>query len=224
MIARFKANAASRSSQAEGRRQSAQANPNTDDAMSQTAHDNQPRFDDESGLIDRAAGGDMAAFRLLYDGYVHYVSHHVGRLMGPGYELEDVVQEVFVQVFRSLGEFRHESKFSTWLYRLSRNVAIDHLRKRAKTVDLSSWRPLKANAGEWNKLEARELVRALYAAMQKFSVENREAFVLYEIEGMTLREIEELTGESINTIAARVRRTREQLRGILEATHKGGSL
>ncbi|MFU8804057.1 MAG: RNA polymerase sigma factor [Bradymonadaceae bacterium] len=192
--------------------------------MTQAAYDTQPQFDTESQWILRAARGDVASFRRLYDRYVDYVTHNVGRLMGPGSDLEDVVQEVFVQVYRSLDGFRHESAFSTWLYRIARNVAIDHLRKRSKTVELADWRPLRCSTELWAKLEAREQVRALYAAMQKFSIENREAFILHELEGMKLREIEELTGESINTIAARVRRTREQLRVILEAAQGAETL
>lgn len=189
--------------------------------MTQAAYDTQPQFDTESQWILRAAKGDMVAFRRIYDRYVDYVTHHVGRMMGPNYDLEDIVQEVFVQVYGSLANFRHECAFSTWLYRLARNVAIDHLRKRSKTVELADWRPLKCSSQLWAKLEARDQVRVLYAAMQKFSVENREAFILHEVEGMKLREIEELTGESINTIASRVRRTREQLRTILEAAQGG---
>jgi RNA polymerase sigma-70 factor, ECF subfamily len=185
--------------------------------MTQAAYGTQPQFDTESQWIIRAAKGDMVSFRRLYDRHVDYVTCQVARLMGPGYELEDIVQEIFVQVFRSLATFRHECAFTTWLYRLARNVAIDHLRKRSKTVSLADWRPLKCSSQQWAKLEARDQIRVLYAAMQKFSLENREAFILHEIEGLKLREIEELTGESINTIAARVRRTREQLRGILEA-------
>ena len=180
--------------------------------------------DDERAWIDAAATGDVEAFRKLYDRYFDYVSRQVGRVMGPGGELEDVVQEVFVQVFRSLDSYRHESAFSTWLYRLTYNVTISHLRKKPRTVELADWRPLREPASAWSKLEARDMCRVLYAALEQVSTDHREAFLLYEVEGMKLREIAELTGDSINTVAARVRRTRERMQTVLEQATTSGEV
>ncbi|RAL20927.1 RNA polymerase subunit sigma-24 [Lujinxingia litoralis] len=181
----------------------------------------EPQFDRDAALITRAAAGDRHAFRQLYERHVGYVTHHVGRLVGPRGELEDVVQEVFVRVHRCLADYRGECAFTTWLYRVARNVAIDHLRRRKKTVSLDDWRPLRQTASAWRRLEARDQLRGLYAAMERMSLEHREAFVLYEIEGMKLREIADLTGDPLNTVASRVRRAREELRAVLEATQPG---
>lgn len=177
------------------------------------------QFDPESALIEAASAGDMSAFRALYDLHLNYVTRSLARLLGHSPELEDVVQEVFIQVYRSLGQYRGECAFTTWLYRVARNVGIDHLRKRrVTTVELDAWRPLTADSDTWAQLEARDLCRALYAALDAMSVEHREVFMLHEVEGMKLREIAELTNESINTVAARVRRTREKLQSVLEST------
>lgn len=177
--------------------------------------------DEEQVWIEAAAAGDVAAFRLLYDRHFDFVTRQVGRVMGPqfggaGGELEDVVQEVFVQVFRSLHSYRSESKFTTWLYRVAYNVTISHLRKQPRTVELKDWRALREPSNAWDKLEARDMCRVLYAALEQVAEDQREAFLLFEIEGMKLREIAELTGDSINTVAARVRRTREKLQQVLE--------
>ncbi len=177
--------------------------------------------DEEQVWIAAAASGDVAAFRLLYDRHFDFVTRQVGRVMGPhfgrqGGELEDVVQDVFVQMFRSLHSYRSESKFTTWLYRVSYNVTISHLRKTPRTVELADWRTLREPASTWAKLEARDMCRVLYAALEQVPDDQRECFLLFEVEGMKLREISELTGESINTIAARVRRTRERLQQVLE--------
>jgi RNA polymerase sigma-70 factor, ECF subfamily len=179
-----------------------------------------PQRDREARLVQRAADGDMRAFRELYDDHVEMVVHHVGRLLGPRAEVEDAVQEVFVRVHRCLDTYRGECKFSTWLYRVTRNVAIDHLRRRKKTVSLDDWRPLRASGDEWRKLEARDQLRGLYAALERLPVEYREAFVLFEIEGCKLREIAELTESPLGTVASRVRRAREQLREVLESTQE----
>ena len=182
--------------------------------------------DEEQVWIEAAANGDMAAFRLLYDRHLGFVSRTVGRVLGPGNDIEDVVQDVFVQVFRSLGSYRSESKFTTWLYRVAYNVAISHLRKKPRTVELADYRALREPGSTWARLEARAMCRVLYSALEQTSEENREAFLLFEVEGLKLREIAELTGASLNTVAARVRRTRERLQSVLEqagADGQGGS-
>lgn len=181
----------------------------------------QPQYDAMAVLIRRAAGGDTDAFRQIYDEHVDYVIHHVGRLLGPRAEVEDAVQEVFVRVHRSLKNYRGECQFSTWLYRVTRNVAIDHLRRRKKTVSLDDWRTLRASGDAWKRLEARDQLRGLYAAMEKLNVDYREAFILYEVEGMKLREIADLTEVPIGTVASRVRRAREHLKALLESTARG---
>lgn len=166
--------------------------------------------------VEAAQDGDMQAFRKLYDRFLPYVQRHVGRLVGPDAEVEDVVQDVFVEVHDSLSNFEHRSKFKTWLYRITRNVAISHLRGRKETVDLGDLKPLRADARTLSKIEARDQVKALYTALEQVKPESREAFLLHEVEEMKLREIAEMTDTSINTIASRVRRTRKKLRTFLE--------
>lgn len=168
--------------------------------------------------VRRSCDGDMQAFRRLYDEFLPYVRRNVKRLLGPSPEVDDVIQEVFVNVHQSLASFNHDSTFQTWLYRVTRNITISHLRSHRKTVDLADLQPLRANARTFSKLEARDQLKTLYAVLDQVSPESREAFVLYEVEEMKLREIAELTDTSINTISARVRRTRERLRTFLEAT------
>lgn len=176
----------------------------------------QQKRDEESAWIAASLNGDVAAFRRLYDRYFDYVARQVGRIMGIHSEREDVVQEVFVAVYRSLDNYRGDSAFSTWLYRVTYNVTVSHLRKRPRTVELAAWRPLRESQSAWNQLEARDMIRVLYAALDTVPHEQREAFLLHEVEGMKLREIADLTGDSINTIAARVRRTREKMQEVLD--------
>jgi len=168
--------------------------------------------------VERARVGDRTAFRRLYDCYLEYVRRHVGRLLGPDGPVDDVVQEVFVEVFSSIEDFLGDSTFKTWLYRITRNVAIGRLRKRRpKQVDLSALDPLRSSTDTRGELEARDQVRALYAVLDQVKPESREAFLLHEVEGWKLREIAEKTDTSINTIGSRVRRTRERLRNYLDA-------
>lgn len=173
-----------------------------------------PQSDEE--LAQLCAQGDRGAFRVLYERHLGRVTHQVGRLMGPGGDIESVVQDVFIQVYRSLQSFRGESRFTTWLYRVTRNVTVDRLRRQPPTVALPELRGLVAPQQEWSRLTARERLKHLYAALNNLSASHREAFILYELEGKSLAEIAELTGDSLNTVASRVRRSRENLRALLE--------
>lgn len=170
----------------------------------------------EEANIAAAARGDRAAFRALYDAHVGRVAAQVGRMLGPSGDVEGVVQEVFIEVFRSLPRFRGESRFSTWLYSLTRHVLYAHLRQRTPRIDLVALRQMATPDGPWARLDAREKLKILYTAIEDLSPEHREAFVLYEIEGKALAEIATLTEVPLNTAAARVRRARERLRFVLE--------
>jgi RNA polymerase sigma-70 factor, ECF subfamily len=169
-------------------------------------------------LIPAAAGGDVAAFRSIYDMYLGQVTRTVGRYLGPGPEIEDVVQEVFVELHRSLGAVSDYASYGGWVYRVARNVAISHLRKTPRSVDFVTLQTLREPSNLWEKLAAREKLRMLYVALDCLSEDQREAVVMYEIEGMTLQEIADLSGASINTVASRVRRGREQLVKVIRQT------
>lgn len=179
---------------------------------------------EQQDLIARAQRGDMLAFRRIYDAYLRRVASQVGRLLGPSSgDIEDVVQEVFVQVHRSLPNFRGDSEFSTWLYRVTWNVTVTHLRRRPNhnPIDLPALMQFACEKELWDKLEARDKLRTLYAALDELPDEYREAFILFEIEGNSLQEIAEMTETSLNTIASRVRRSRERLRALLESVDQG---
>jgi RNA polymerase sigma-70 factor (ECF subfamily) len=167
-------------------------------------------------LARQAGRGDRAAFQKLYLRHLEPVRAQVQRLFGPSYEgLDDVVQEVFLEAFRALPGFRGDSAFGTWLFRVAHNVAVSHLRRRAaRPTNLLMLQSLRETLDEpdW---DARRQVAALYAALDELSLEAREAFVLYELEGMSLRQVAELKQASINTVAAHVRRARERLRKLL---------
>ena len=171
---------------------------------------------EEADLIKAAADGDMKAFRELYERYLGQVTRTVGRYLGPRPEVEDVIQEVFVELHNSLDKVSDYDAFGGWVYRVARNVAISHVRQSPQSVDFVTLQTLKEPTNQWSKLAAREKVRALYAAMDCLSEKQREAVIMYEIDGNTLQEIADQTDNSINTIASRVRRGREQLSKIIK--------
>jgi RNA polymerase sigma-70 factor (ECF subfamily) len=158
-------------------------------------------------LLAQCQAGSDAAFRALYYRTMPRVRGWVARLLGPDGAVADVVQDVFVQVHRSIGAFRGESAFSTWLYRLTLNVATSHLRHAGRDRVAEAPERDSGVDGE-QRLQAREDLRRLYLALDALPAEKRQVFVLYEIEGLTLQEIADLLGTGIPTVAARLRRAR----------------
>ena len=126
---------------------------------------------DEERLVARAATGDDAAFRALYERHRVDVARLAYRMLGPCSDLDDVVQEVFVQVYRSLRDFRRQSKLSTWLHRVTVNVVLMHRRsarsRPALTHDPVADATAASDARPDEDAERRERVRAFARLLAK---------------------------------------------------------
>ncbi|MCB9615363.1 MAG: sigma-70 family RNA polymerase sigma factor [Sandaracinus sp.] len=131
-------------------------------------------------LVARAKEGDQAAFQALFRQHRDAVARTVHRFLGPSADLEDVVQDVFVHVYRSLPSFRGDAKFTTWLYRLTANVTKMHLRRarsRPRFADVQVPEATDdATAGRPDELvERNERVAALYRLPDCLSDKKRTA-------------------------------------------------
>lgn len=176
-----------------------------------------PRMDPEAALIERAQAGDPAAFREIFLRHRGDVARLVYRMIGPVPDVEDVVQEVFLHVYRSLPSFRGESRFSTWLYRLAVNVARMHVRKgrsRPRFADVEV--PEAPRDGEPqdmpdDALERRERVRTLYRLLDGLSDKKREVLVLHDLEGVPAKDIAEIVGVPVLTVRTRLFYARKEL-------------
>jgi RNA polymerase sigma-70 factor (ECF subfamily) len=163
----------------------------------------------ERALIRRAQRGDRSAFDALVRRYDQEVLRRTLRMVRSEEEAQDLYQEVFLKVYRSLGQFRLESRFSTWLYRVVTNVCFDHLRQQKSRSEV----PARAGAdGELDyaqaladdrpglnpeqALRAREISRRLEVALRQLSPRERMVFELKHCQGMKLRAIGELCGTS----------------------------
>jgi RNA polymerase sigma-70 factor (ECF subfamily) len=163
----------------------------------------------ERALIRRAQRGDRSAFDALVRRYDQEVLRRTLRMVRSEEEAQDLYQEVFLKVYRSLGQFRLEARFSTWLYRVVTNVCFDHLRQQKSRSEV----PARAGAdGELDyaqaladdrpglnpeqALRAREISRRLEVALRQLSPRERMVFELKHCQGMKLRAIGELCGTS----------------------------
>lgn len=182
------------------------------------------RMDPARALIERALAGDAAAFREIFRAHRQDVARVVYRLLGPSPDVDDVVQEVFLHVYRSLPSFRGDSRFSTWLYRLAVNVARMHLRKGrsrprfsdVEVPDVASEEDARRDDPE-SLSEQRERVRVLYRLLEQLGEKKREVIVLHDFEGMPAKEIATLVGAPVLTVRTRLFYARKELYAAMAA-------
>jgi RNA polymerase sigma-70 factor (ECF subfamily) len=176
--------------------------------------------DDADALVRQAAAGDPAAFRALFARHKSDVARLVYRMLNAPADLEDVVQEVFVQVFRSLKDFRGQSKFSTWLHRVTVNVVLMHRRSARSRPVLTEELPgeLVADDGQTlpdEDVDRLERMRAFQRLLSRLADKKRVVFVLHELEGMSPSEIADVVGAPVLTVRTRLFYARRELEAML---------
>lgn len=175
---------------------------------------------DEDGLVRRAVAGEPAAFRALFDRHKSDVARLVWRMLGAPADLDDVVQEVFVQVYRSLKDFRGQAKFTTWLHRVTVNVVLMHRRSARSRPVLTEEAPSDLVSDDGQTLpdedaERRERMRAFQRLLGRLADKKRVVFVLHELEGMSPAEIAEVVGAPVLTVRTRLFYARRELEEML---------
>jgi RNA polymerase sigma-70 factor (ECF subfamily) len=174
-------------------------------------------MDPDSALIARAQEGEPAAFQQLFVRHRNDVTRIVFRMLGPSADVEDVVQDVFLNVYRSLPSFRGESKFSTWLYRLATNVTRMHLRRgrsRPRFADVEVPEAPRDDAppdSPDEQIDRAERVRALYRLLDHLSEKKREGLILHDLEGVPAKEIADMAGIPVLTVRTRLFYARKEL-------------
>ena len=175
---------------------------------------------DEDSFVRRAAAGDAEAFRTLFVRHRSDVARLVYRMLSGPADLEDVVQEVFVQVFRSLKDFRGQSKFSTWLHRVTVNVVLMHRRSARSRPVLTEEAPADLvgdsdQALPDEEVERRERMRAFQRLLGRLADKKRIVFVLHELEGLAPSEIAEIVDAPVLTVRTRLFYARRELEAML---------
>ena len=178
------------------------------------------RPQDEADLIARAGAGDRAAFRVLYTRHRDAVSRLVFRMIGSTRDQDDVVQEVFFQVYRSLKDFRGQSKFTTWLHRVTVNVVLMH-RRAARSRPTYAEEP-NADITPDDEVVApdvdadrRARVRAFSRIVERLAEKKRVVFVLHELEGVSPAEIAQIVGAPVLTVRTRLFYARREIEAML---------
>jgi len=174
---------------------------------------------DDTALVGAAKNGDLDAFEALVRAHTPAVYAHALRFFGDPSTAEDVVQEVWIKVFRSLATFDERAKFSTWLFRVTRNVCLDIVRagkRRPITLD-----PLDTIAAPGDLADAVSLSVSLERAIASLQPEDRDAFSAVALFGLTYADASEALGVPAGTVKSRVFRARRSLAHSLGLTAGG---
>jgi RNA polymerase sigma-70 factor (ECF subfamily) len=167
-------------------------------------------------LVDRCLTGEPAATRELFRRHRNRVHASLYRVLGTNADMDDLLQEAFLQVFQSLRNWRAEASLATWIDRVAVRVAYRYLTRRGRRVVTA---PLEGDddqvpvddAGGARRQLARDGVVRLYAVLDELSPAARLAFTLHEIDGRALAEVAELVGSSVTATKLRVWRARKRI-------------
>jgi len=181
-------------------------------------------------IVARCKRGDRRAFQLLVERYQRRVyGIAIGMLRKPE-DAMDATQEAFIKVFRKLGDFKGDSSFYTWLYRIAVNACIDHCRKRARArtveyddgvarTEVEAAVPLSGNTRPMHPghaLQNAELNEALAAALEQLSENHRTVILLREVDGLSYEEIADVMECQIGTVMSRLHHARKNLQMALK--------
>ena len=181
----------------------------------------------EAALIERARGGDRGAFREIvgiYEGQVVRLAYSV---LGNLDDAREVSQDAFVRVYRSLASFKSQSRFSTWLYRITVNLCKDFLRKKKPRRFLQPWNPgveeesdeisvidrePSKDRGPLNHMIQSETEHLIITSMETLPGQQRSVFAMRYLQGMSLEEISSVLGLSVGAVKAHLWHAGQKMR------------
>lgn len=173
------------------------------------------RLNDEQLIIDSAKSGDRDAFEQIVKSYQDRIVRYAHNIVGDSHAAEDVAQKAFINVFHYIDKYDHtKGRFSTWIYRIARNAALNHLRSvRSKEVRFETIVPdLPTDNDPSVSAQLKEQFECLDRALSQLPQDQRSVWVLSELENMTQAEIAMIEGIPEGTVKSRVFRARQAIR------------
>ena len=171
----------------------------------------------DNELIRVVLSGDHQAYKILVERYQHYIFTLAMRLTGSREDSEEIAQDVFVKAYRSLSDFRGDSKFSTWLYTIATTSCISFLRKHKLETQSLDNENVFAHADNIdsgmsaNQVELKSKVAMVNNAIKLLSPEDAEVLTLFYKGEQSLQEIARILGQETNTVKVRLHRARRVL-------------
>ena len=179
---------------------------------------------DEQQLIKNLQTGDQSAFKLLIDQQQEKVLNTCLGFVRNQHDAEDLTQEVFVEVYRSIANFRKESKLSSWIYRIAVSKSLEYLRAKKRKKRFAFFQSLiglndqieHIAAGESHhpglRLEDKERAKILFAAIDQLAENQKVAFTLHKVEGLSYKEIADIMEVSLSSIESLMFRAKKNLK------------
>lgn len=174
-------------------------------------------------LVRECRLGSQEAFRELFERYHRQVLAVAVGMTGNAEDAKDIAQETFLRAHRNLRSFLGDASFYTWLYRIAVNVAIDHMRRRSRRLDLPAAESEGASEAEGAAsaerpeaaLERKQLARRIFAVIDELTPEHKAAIILREVEGLSYEEISQVMQCSKGTVMSRLHYARRRLQAKL---------
>ena len=175
-------------------------------------------------LIENLKKGDINSFRILVDEHQRKVLNTCYRFLNNKEDAEDLTQEVFLEVYKSISSFRGESKISTWIYRIAVTKSLDFIRKKKRkkrfTIlkrvfsddNIKSGIPDKTNLNPDKKVEEQDRIRILNEALESLPQNQRAAFTLSKYDEMSYKEIAEILNTTIPSVESLIHRAKNKLK------------
>lgn len=169
-----------------------------------------PVISEEEQLIHRCQAGDSRAFDQLLTQYRHEIVRTLRHILRNN-DIEDTMQNVLVEVFRSIKNYRFQAKFSTWLYRVCINVALQQFRKAKRELRNDAlWQPPEENTNPFKEVASQEVSREIYRILDTISKKKRIVFILHELQGMEAQKIAEIADCPSATVRTRLFHARQE--------------
>jgi RNA polymerase sigma-70 factor (ECF subfamily) len=183
-------------------------------------------------LIEQLKKGDEAAFKTIVDTWQDMVYNTALGIVRNEQDAEDIAQEVFVQVHQSIDSFKGDSKFSTWLYRITVTKSLDHERRKKRKKRFAFVRSLFGDESQvvihppdfhhpGVVLDKKEDAATLFEAIAELPENQRVAFTLHKIEGLSYQEVSEVMKTTVSSIESLMHRAKTNLKKYLEDYYKG---
>ena len=172
----------------------------------------------DAQLVERS---NVADFDTIYREHGGRVLGAIRAVLGPSDEIEDLVQIAFLEIYRCLDRFEGRSKLSTWVYRIAVNIALQHIRKKKRkrwlVLGSTGEEVVRESAGlnEEARIEDRQMLEKVFAAVEKLSEKKRIVWTLHEVEGLSPQQISDILEVPFNTVRSRLLASRRDLMDLL---------
>ncbi|MCU7495287.1 MAG: sigma-70 family RNA polymerase sigma factor [Ignavibacteria bacterium] len=172
----------------------------------------------ESLLIEKCRKGEHSAFRDLVKIYRRQLFSYLMRLTGDRMQAEDAFQETLIKVWKAIGKYDHKDRFSSWLFSIAHNAAMDSIRKNKLRGSLFHSDDIEVHTSESNPYSdvvGQELREILDSIIDNLPEKQKQVFLLREHGEMSFKEISELTGEPLNTVLGHMHYAVEKIKRVL---------